>query len=166
MPFTRRVCRGGARIGVELALLSGHEEEMLAVRGPGARHSSPHLESLAPPREHSPVPAELVRRLLVADRQYLLPGYGPSPLGTRSRPPPAVPGRVRKKVDIDFSSGYCPGSGATLHHATLARAAFKNVGRGVPRSPSASQWRDQRCDALVADDAARARHAARALFHP
>jgi hypothetical protein len=92
---------------VELTPLSGHEEELLADRKlPGGAALVTIILSRCVRRlgSISPVPAELVRRLLVADRQYLLLRLRAITFGDQVQATVRCPwADCGKKVDMDFS---------------------------------------------------------------
>jgi hypothetical protein len=152
----------------ELLPLSGHEEELLADRRfPGDAALVTIILSRCVRRlgSISPVPAELVRRLLVADRQYLLLRLRAITFGDQVQATARCP-RVDcgKKVDIDFSLQDIPVQEAlargplyTMQLSPEAAyqeetgAAYRTVTFRLPNGE------DQEVVApLMADDAARA----------
>jgi hypothetical protein len=99
--------RGVLHREAELAPLSGHEEELLADQGP-ASSAAPITALLSHCVRRlgtiSPIPEALVRRLLVADRQYLLLKLRHITFGDQVQATICCPwADCGHKVDIDFS---------------------------------------------------------------
>jgi uncharacterized protein DUF6760 len=152
----------------ELTSLSGHEEELLVAR---SFPSSAALVTVILSRcvrrigTISPVPTELVRRLLVADRQYLLLQLRASTFGDQVQATVRCAWiDCRKKVDIDFSlqeipikESQAPGPLYTMQlspEAAYKDEEGKTYQAVTLRLPNGA---DQEVVApLMADDAARA----------
>ena len=142
---------------VELAPLSGRDEELIAAQQPIA---SPALLTvllsrcvlrLGPVR---PVSEDLARRLLVVDRQFLLLKLRQMTFGDHVQATVQCPWEAcRKKVDIDFSLHDIPvreseEKGPLYTRELSPEAAFtQRARRTIPRGGvSASQRRGSRSD--------------------
>jgi len=153
---------------VELAPLSGHEEELLADRRfPGGATLVTVILSHCVRRlgNISPVPVELVRRLLVADRHYLLLRLRAITFGAQVQATARCPwADCSKKVDIDFSLQDIPiqesqAQGPLYTMQLSPEAAFKDETGEAYRAVTfrLPNGEDQEVVApLVAGDAARA----------
>jgi len=153
---------------VELTPLSGHEEELLADRrSPGGAALVTVILSRCIRRlgSISPVPAELVRRLLVTDRQYLLLRLRAITFGDEVQATARCPWvDCGKKVDIDFSLQDIPvqesqAQGPLYTMQLSPEAAFKDEEGEAYRAVTfrLPNGEDQEVVApLVADDAAQA----------
>jgi hypothetical protein len=153
---------------VELTPLSGHEEELLADRKiPGGAALATVILSRCVRRlgNISPVPAELMRRLLVADRQYLLLRLRAITFGDQVQATVRCPwADCGKKVDIDFSLQEIPvmesQAQGPLYTTQLSPEAACKDEEGEPyrtvtfRLPNGED--QEVVSPLMADDAARA----------
>jgi hypothetical protein len=107
LPGGYRSLDGALHREVELAPLSGHEEELLANRESAA--SATFLTGLLTRCVHqigtiSPISSDIIRSLLIADRQYLVLKLREVTFGDRVQATVQCPwDDCRKKMDIDFS---------------------------------------------------------------
>jgi hypothetical protein len=153
---------------VELAPLSGREEELLAEQRPAGNTTLVTVILSRCVRRLgtiSPIPAALVRRLLVADRQYLLLKLREITLGAQVQATICCPwADCHKKIDIDFSLQDIPvwesqEKGPTYTMELSPEAAYRDEPGQVYRAVTfrLPNGEDQEAVArLVADDAARA----------
>jgi len=153
---------------VALAPLSGREEELLAEQRPaGSTVLVTAVLSRCVRRlgAMSPVPVELLDRLLVADRQYLLLKLREITLGARVQATICCPwADCRQKIDIDFSLQDIPvwesqEKGPAYTMELSPEAAYRDEPGQVYRTITfrLPNGKDQEVvSPLVADDAAQA----------
>ena len=128
---------GGLHRAAELVPLGGKEEELLAGRGSGPTLVSEVLaRCVLRIGEVEPVTPRLARRLLVADRQYLLLKLRQLTFGDRVRGRASCPWPdCGEGVDVDFSLADVPVRGLEEPAAELTMRLSPEASTAVAESP-------------------------------